>query len=130
LLVEDNDEVAEVCKSYFQQLGYIVKRATSAQDALEILENESAVDVVFSDILMPGVMNGLELAQEIRDRFPRLPVLLSTGYSSSAQDAVGQGFAVLQKPFGFGQLEQRVRETMRAHEQTDRTRTERLNVAS
>src|SRR5262249_25569334 len=58
LLVEDNAEVAEVCRAYFQQLGFGVKHVTSAQAALEVLENEPAtVDLVFSDILMPGVMN-------------------------------------------------------------------------
>ena len=46
---------------------------------------------MFSDILMPGGMNGLELARAIRDRFPGIPVLLTTGYSASAQDAVRAG---------------------------------------
>jgi two-component system NtrC family sensor kinase len=122
LLAEDNDEVAEVCKGYFQQLGYEVARAASAQEALEMLENEPRVDLVFSDILMPGLMNGLDLAQAIRDRFPHLPVLLSTGYSSSAQDAVRQGFVVLQKPFEFAALEQSLRETMRVREPSDPTK--------
>jgi len=110
LLVEDNEEVAEVCRAYFQQLGYTVRLAASAQEALEVLENDAKVDLVFSDILMPGVMNGLELAQALRDRFPDLPVLLSTGYSSSIQNAVSQGFIVLQKPFDIAALEQSLRE--------------------
>ncbi len=110
LLVEDNEEVAEVCRAYFQQLGYTVRLAASAQEALEVLENDAKVDLVFSDILMPGVMNGLELAQALRDRFPDMPVLLSTGYSSSIQNAVSQGFIVLQKPFDIATLEQSLRE--------------------
>ena len=126
LLVEDNDEVADVCKGYFQQLGYEVKRASSAQGALELLENEAKIDFVFSDILMPGVMNGLDLANAVRERFPHLPVLLSTGYSSSAQDAVREGFVVLQKPFEFSALEQSVRETLRDKEPSNRVRKERL----
>jgi two-component system NtrC family sensor kinase len=112
LLVEDNDDVAEVCTLHFQQLGYRVRRAASAQEALELLENGTAVDLVFSDILMPGAMNGLELAQVLRDRFPQLPVLLSTGYSKSAQEAVQQGFVVLQKPFDFAALEGGLREAI------------------
>src|SRR5262249_24534694 len=100
LLVEDNAEVAEVCRAYFQQLGFGVKHVTTAQEALEVLENEpAAIDLVFSDILMPGVMNGLDLAQAVRDRSPDMPVVLCTGYSSSAQEAVRRGFIVLQKPF-------------------------------
>jgi two-component system NtrC family sensor kinase len=113
LLVEDNAEVADVCKGYFQQLGYQVSHAESAQEALELLENEEAFDLVFSDILMPGLMNGLDLAKAIRDRFPRLPVVLATGYSTSAQDAVRQGFIVVQKPFEFSALDQSIREAMR-----------------
>jgi two-component system, NtrC family, sensor kinase len=114
LLVEDNAEVAQVCRDYFQQLGYTVKHATSAQETLEVLENDAGVDVVFSDILMPGVMNGLELAQSVRDRFPRLSVLLTTGYSRRVQDAVQQGFVVVQKPFDLVRLEQALHEALRS----------------
>jgi two-component system NtrC family sensor kinase len=113
LLVEDNAEVADVAKAYLEQLGYQVKQAASAQGALEVLENDANIDLVFSDILMPGVMTGLELAQAVRDRFPRMPVLLCTGYSSSAQDAVRQGFIVVQKPFDIAALEQSLREARR-----------------
>ncbi len=113
LLVEDNAEVADVCRAYFQQLGYGVKHVTSAQEALEVLENEpTAIDLVFSDILMPGVMNGLDLAQAVRDRSPRTPVVLCTGYSSRAQEAVRQGFIVLQKPFNITAMEAVLRDAM------------------
>jgi two-component system NtrC family sensor kinase len=116
LFVEDNLEVAEVGQSYFEQLGYEVRRAASAQEALEFLEHDPRVDVVCSDILMPGVMNGLELALAIRDRFPRLPVILTTGYSSSAQDAVRHGFVVLQKPFTLDSLAASLRDALKWQE--------------
>jgi len=109
LLVEDNAEVAEVGKSYFEQLGDRVKLAASAQAALDLIEREGSIDLVFSDILMPGGMNGLELADTIRRRFPNIAVLLTTGYSSSAQDAVRQGFEVLQKPYDLAALERALR---------------------
>jgi len=114
LLVEDNAEVAEVGKAYFQELGYKVKQAASAQAGLDLIESESDIVLVFSDILMPGGMNGLELADAIRRRFPHIVVLLTTGYSSSAQDAVRQGFAVLQKPYGLAALDRALREAQRA----------------
>ncbi|HTP93167.1 MAG TPA: response regulator [Xanthobacteraceae bacterium] len=114
LLVEDNAEVADVGKSYLEQLGYKVKQASSAQAGLDLIEREDKVDLVFSDILMPGGMNGLELADAIRTRFPGLPVLLTTGYSSSAQDAVRQGFEVLQKPYNLAALERALGEAQRA----------------
>ena len=72
----------------------------------------SRVDLVFSDILMPGVMNGLDLACHARP-LSRLPVLLATGYSSSAQEAVEQGFIVLQKPFDLAALEKSLRDAQK-----------------
>jgi two-component system NtrC family sensor kinase len=104
LLVEDNAEVAEVGRSYLEQLGYRAEPASGAQAALDVLEREK-IDLVFSDILMPGGMNGVDLAHAIRARFPHMPVLLATGFSSSAQDAVRQGFEVLQKPYDIAALE-------------------------
>jgi two-component system NtrC family sensor kinase len=104
LLVEDNAEVAEVGRSYLEQLGYRVEPASNAPAALDVLDREK-IDLVFSDILMPGGMNGVDLARAIRARFPRMPVLLATGFSSSAQDAVRQGFEVLQKPYDIAALE-------------------------
>ena len=114
LLVEDNAEVAEVGKAYFEELGYTVKQAASAQAGLDLIERERDIVLVFSDILMPGGMNGLELADAIRRRFPHVVVLLTTGYSSSAQDAVRQGFAVLQKPYDLAALDRALREAQRA----------------
>jgi two-component system NtrC family sensor kinase len=104
LLVEDNTEVAEVGRSYLEQLGYRVEPTASAQAALAVLDRER-IDLVFSDILMPGGMNGFDLAHNIRARFPNMPVLLATGFSSSAQDAVRQGYEVLQKPYDIAALE-------------------------
>ena len=113
LLVEDNAEVAEVTTAYFQQLGYTVKQVSNGHEALRWLGNEAAVDVVFSDILMPGGMNGLDLGRAIAQLYPALPVVLTTGYSSSARDAVAQGFVVLQKPFDLAALERSLREARR-----------------
>jgi two-component system, NtrC family, sensor kinase len=113
LLVEDNPEVAEVAAAYLRQLGYLVRQAASAREALEALGGDPAIDLVFSDILMPGGTNGLELAKTVRERYPAMPVLLCTGYSSSAQDAVSQGFVVLQKPFDLAALEQGLRDAQR-----------------
>jgi two-component system, NtrC family, sensor kinase len=110
LLVEDNAEVAEVGRAYFEQLGYRVRHAASAQAALDLIKREDDIDLVFSDILMPGGMNGLELADAVHRRLPQMAVLLTTGYSSSAQDAVRRGFEVLQKPYDIATLERALRE--------------------
>jgi two-component system NtrC family sensor kinase len=112
LLVEDNADVAEVGAGYLRQLGYRVRSVANAQAALAALRLDADVDLVFSDILMPGGMNGLELAREITQRFPDLPVLLATGYSASAQDAVRQGVVVLQKPYDLESLRRHIREAV------------------
>ena len=117
LLVEDDAEVIEIARAYFGELGYSVKQATSAQAGLDAIAREGGVDLVFSDILMRGGMNGLDLAQEVRRRFPDIVVLLTTGYSSSAQDAVRLGFEVLQKPYDLAALERALRAARKAADQ-------------
>jgi two-component system NtrC family sensor kinase len=112
LLVEDNADVAEVGAGYLRQLGFRVRSVANAQAAIAALRLDADVDLVFSDILMPGGMNGLELASEIAARFPGIPVLLTTGYSASAQDAVRQGVIVLQKPYDLEGLRRNIREAI------------------
>jgi DNA-binding NtrC family response regulator len=112
LLVEDNADVAEVGAGYMRQLGYRVRSVANVQAALAALRLDPQVDLVFSDILMPGGRNGLDLAREIEERFPHIPVLLTTGYSASAQDAVRYGVAVLQKPYDFEGLRRHIREAV------------------
>src|SRR5262249_35165018 len=104
---------AEVAASYFEQLGYVVKRAGNAHEALELLGKDAKIDLVFSDILMPGGMTGLELGHAVRQLHPGLPVLLATGYSDSARDAVVQGCGGLQKPFDLAALRQGLRDAQR-----------------
>ena len=116
LLVEDNAEVSEVARAYFTDLGYRVAVAASTQSGLDLIARDGDVDLVFSDILMPGGMNGLDLAKAVRRRFPNVMVLLTTGYSSSAQDAVRQGFEVLQKPYDLAALERSLRAARKSAE--------------
>jgi two-component system NtrC family sensor kinase len=112
LLVEDNADVAEVGAGYMRQLGYRVRSVSNVQAALAALRLDPQVDLVFSDILMPGGRNGLDLAREIEERFPHIPVLLTTGYSASAQDAVRYRVAVLQKPYDLENLRRHIREAV------------------
>src|SRR5581483_7583090 len=112
LLVEDNNDVAEVAAGYLRQLGYRVRSVANAQAALAALRLDPQVELVFSDILMPGGRTGLDLARDIRRQFPHIPVLLTTGYSASAQDAVRHGVLVLQKPYDVETLRRHIREAM------------------
>ena len=105
LLVEDDDEVAKLTTEMLQQLGFEVIRAASAAAALGALANGRQVDLVFSDIMMPGGMNGVELAREIRKRRLGLPVLLTSGYAeASRSEAEAVGVRILPKPYRLDDL--------------------------
>ena len=105
LLVEDDDEVATLAGEMLAHLGYKVTRAASAAAALGALANGRHVDVVFSDIMMPGGMNGVDLAREVRQRRPGVPMLLTSGYAEAARkDAAAEGVHILPKPYQLHEL--------------------------
>jgi len=85
LVVEDNIAVGEVSVMLLEQLGYTVKQVERPSAALELLSRDDDIDLVFSDIVMPGDMDGLTLARTIRDQYPSLPVMLATVDSSAAE---------------------------------------------
>ena len=74
----------------------------SAKEALERLDNGDRPKLLFTDIVMPGGISGLELARKVRTRYPELPILLTTGYSEQVGEA--HGFDVLQKPYELTSL--------------------------
>jgi signal transduction histidine kinase/CheY-like chemotaxis protein len=104
LLVEDDREVSVLTKDMLASLGFTVIHVTSADAALGALANERVVDFVLSDVMMPGGVNGVELAREIRRRFPNLPIALMTGYIESAADLDDGEFSLLQKPYTVADL--------------------------
>jgi PAS domain S-box-containing protein len=108
LCVEDNPEVGDVAAGMLEQLGHAVHLVTSASAADRFLDEGGRVDLVFSDIVMAGELNGLGLARRIRVRHPAMPILLVTGYSREAE-AIGDEFPVLAKPYQLGDLDQAIR---------------------
>jgi PAS domain S-box-containing protein len=98
LIVDDSADVAEVTSSFFEHLGYETVYRDSAEAALKLLADGTKIDLVFTDIVMPGTIDGVGLARAIRSRYPRLPVVLTTGYSDAAQ-AVPPDLRILHKPF-------------------------------
>ena len=106
LLVEDNPDVASVSSNLLEQLGYTVRRVADAEAALRAIEHDG-VDLVFSDIVMPGKMDGLALAHRLREIRPGLPILLATGYSDAAVNVRGD-FPILRKPYEIHQLSQAI----------------------
>jgi CheY-like chemotaxis protein len=102
LIVEDDNFVAELAAGMVNELGFESVITHSAREALERLSGEQRPTLVFTDIVMPGGISGIELADRVRSRFPELPVLLTTGYSEHVADA--HGFPVLQKPYDMEAL--------------------------
>ncbi|HEV2566966.1 MAG TPA: PAS domain-containing protein [Microvirga sp.] len=99
LVVEDNLEVGRFSTQLLQDLGYETTWAANASEALTLLEEDaSRFDVVFSDVVMPG-MSGVELGREIRQRYPGLPVVLTSGYSHVLAEEGRHGFELLHKPY-------------------------------
>jgi len=112
LVVEDNDDVGIFSTELLEDLGYKVRRVTDANAALAILANdEFAGDLVFSDVIMPG-MNGVELAGIVRERYPGLPVVLTSGYSNVLAENAHRGFELIQKPYSVESLSRILRKAM------------------
>ncbi len=104
LLVEDEDGVASLVAEMLRELGYEVVRAPTAAIALQVLDREPDLDLVLSDMVMPGRLNGMDLAREIGRLRPALPVVLTTGYSEAATVAREHGFRLLMKPYRMDAL--------------------------
>jgi len=113
LVVEDNDEVAKVTAALVEQLGYEVVHVPDAASAIGKLRAGEKIAFVLSDIVMPGEMSGLDLARLIRQQFPHLPILLTSGYSEAAH-AAETTFPILRKPFELSELDRAVRAVVAA----------------
>lgn len=112
LLVEDNEEVGGFTSELLQDLGYAVHWAKSADEALSLIEkDEFAFDLVFSDVMMPG-MNGIELAIIISARYPGLPIVLTSGYSSALTDNIPSGIELIKKPYSVEVLARSLRKAV------------------
>jgi PAS domain S-box-containing protein len=104
LVVEDNEQVGSFSTEMLAELGFETSWAANADAALKMLETDAVrFDAVFSDVVMPG-MSGIDLAREIRRRAPRLPVILTSGYSHALASEGTQGFELLQKPYSADEI--------------------------
>lgn len=107
LMVEDDVLVCEHVKSLLQELGYAVTAVNNAQECLDVLKGPQQFDLLFSDIVMPGRMTGVQLAMALRQTHPELPILLTSGYAEAAIVGVStldERISILRKPYRQAQL--------------------------
>jgi PAS domain S-box-containing protein len=111
LIVEDEPEVLEIATEIFDSLGYEVLTAVDAVAALEILKGDTQVDILFSDVVMPRGINGIELAKETRRLRPGTKILLASGYPASTLPfkELPEGSAFISKPYRWTELADKLR---------------------
>jgi CheY-like chemotaxis protein len=115
LVVEDNEGVLDYAREVLEYLGYNVLVATDANQAIEVLSRARRVDLLFTDVVLPGGTNGRELAHQVRVRFPALPVLYTTGYTRNAivhQGRLDADVELLNKPYTQQDLARKVRDLL------------------
>lgn len=112
LVVDDELDLLNLTGEYISSLGYKIYKAVNAKDALEILKTEK-IDLVFSDVVMPGGMNGYELADKIEEKYPDVKVLLSSGYIGKSSKTGFKG-VVVNKPYTRRDVAFQIRETFDA----------------
>lgn len=109
LVVEDEILVGDLVESYLEDVGFLTLRAANATDAIDALINHSDVSLVFSDVVMPGIMDGFGLARWIHAHRPEIPVLLTSGYSRC--ERLGpelEAVPLLPKPYSLDELRKRL----------------------
>jgi CheY-like chemotaxis protein len=112
LVVEDNDGVREYAKKVLENLGFKVLEAVEAEEALRLLADPRRIDLWFTDVVLPGAINGRVLAIHARDKRPGLPVLYATGYTRNAivhQGRLDPDVHLLNKPYTQQDLARKVR---------------------
>ena len=111
LVVEDNHEVGQFAETLLSELGHLVTLVTSGEEALDLTRSRD-FDIVFSDVVMPG-MGGLRLAERLAEEKPGLPVVLATGYSQEIAQSGSSGRPVILKPYRLATLAEALSDAMR-----------------
>lgn len=107
LLTEDDPSVAGIVEVMLADLGHHVVRASNAEEALRLLQSDTQIDVLVSDVVMPGSMNGVELAKQAERLRPGIKILLSSGYAGETLEeslAHGRDWPFLRKPYLASEL--------------------------
>ena len=111
LVVEDDAAVRDVTVARLEHLGYRIVQAENGQAALDILAAEPAIDLILTDMVMPGGMTGSDLIAEVRERYPKMKVVFTSGYAEGGQLPTG-GAPWLQKPSNLDELARTLRQLL------------------
>lgn len=117
LVVEDQEEVRDIAVALLEDLGYVVHEAGDAAQGLRLLGSDDAFDLLFTDIVMPGGMDGTKLAQQARELRPGLPVVFTTGYAEAAVLHEGEVYSasnLVTKPYRRNELATKIRSALDA----------------
>ncbi|HTJ99788.1 MAG TPA: response regulator, partial [Bordetella sp.] len=120
LAVEDDEEVRATVVEMLADLGYSVLRAKDAQSALAIVESGVTIDLLFTDVVMPGPLRSPELARKTRERLPNVAVLFTSGYTENAivhGGRLDEGIDLLSKPYTREALARKIRHVLRNQQQ-------------
>jgi CheY-like chemotaxis protein len=115
LLVEDNEDVSQYAKSALEELGYKVLVAYDSAGALRIVNDGTHIDLLFTDIVLPGGMNGRQLSKEVLKTRPSLAVLFTTGYTPNAiihHGRLDPDVQLLSKPYTQDDLSRKIRRVL------------------
>jgi len=112
LMVEDQPEVGELGREMLRDLGYDVTLASSGRAALDVLQADQDYQLLFTDILMPGGMNGVALANAVKRDYPHTAVLLTTGFADEAIDEGARSYELIRKPYRRAELNERIRQVL------------------
>jgi CheY-like chemotaxis protein len=133
LVVEDDEDVRSTVVEMLSDLGYRVLKAKDAQSALAIVESGAPIQLLFTDVVMPGPLRSTELARKARERIPEVAVLFTSGYTDNAIVHAGrldEGIELLSKPYTYEALARKVRHVMRLRAGAGLEGTESQDVAA
>ena len=114
-MLEDDDEVRAYSVDTLRELGYRVLEAHDGPSALSLIERQAHIDLLFTDVVLPGGMTGAQVAAQARGLRPNLKVLFTTGYARNAivhQGRLDPGVQLLTKPFSFSELANKIRDVL------------------
>jgi len=106
LVVEDEPIIRMDAVDIIRCAGFEVAEASNADDAIRVMEHQPEIQIVFTDINMPGNVDGLQFAQSVRDRWPPVGIVVTSGHIGLAADDLPRDARFLPKPYGAGQLRQ------------------------